>query len=77
MTPEWHHRAACRTTDPEIFFPISSDPASEIAAKRVCRGCPVAALCLEEAVDSGIRHGVWGGLNETERRKLRAGQVVS
>lgn len=71
FTPEWHHRAACRTTDPELFFPISSDPASENAAKRVCRGCPVTALCLDEAIDNGIHHGVWGGLGPDERRNLQ------
>lgn len=76
---EWHHRAACRTADPELFFPISSDPVGEIAAKRVCRGCPVTALCLDEAIGNGIQDGVWGGLGPKERRKLYrpAGRAVA
>ncbi len=80
----WHHDAACRREDPELFFPIGSTGPALLQvreAKRVCAGCPVRSACLEWAVMSGIDHGVWGGLSEDERRALtrrnRRRQVTS
>lgn len=67
---KWDDEASCRGIDPEVFFPDSpSDPA--LAAKAICRGCPVRAQCLELALDARLDHGVWGGLTEVERRSLR------
>lgn len=62
-------QAACRDTDPEAFFPLGSSGGK--TAKRVCRRCPVRALCLTWAMDAGMDHGIWGGLNEDERRELK------
>lgn len=64
----WAAYAACRTADPDLFFPGSDDAADE--AVRICRGCPVIEECREWALDMRVRYGVWGGLTETDRRRL-------
>jgi WhiB family redox-sensing transcriptional regulator len=66
----WRDRAACRGTDPGLFFPERGEPADP--ARQVCARCPVRQPCLACALDNGITHGVWGGLTERERRVLRA-----
>ena len=71
---DWRAQAACRDTDPDLFFPVgSTGPAVEQieAAKAVCRRCPVQATCLEFALSTNQEAGVWGGASEEERRKLR------
>ena len=45
--------------------------AREHRAKQVCQGCPVRLRCLEHAVDTDERYGIWGGLDQDERRSLR------
>ena len=81
--PSWWDLAACQRVDPELFFPVShAGPAQqqEARAKAVCAQCLVRAECLDYAMDTHQIHGVWGGLGENERRKLRAGrpqQVVA
>ncbi|MBW5249936.1 WhiB family transcriptional regulator [Streptomyces poriferorum] len=70
----WRMLAACREEDPDLFFPIgSTGPALVQAedAKAVCRSCPVRQECLRWALDNGQDAGVWGGLDETERRALK------
>ncbi|MGH8901211.1 MAG: WhiB family transcriptional regulator [Egibacteraceae bacterium] len=77
MSILWRNRAACLGEDPEMFFPIgTTGPALEQTktAKAVCRQCPVATKCLEWALATGQTNGVWGGLSEEERRKLRPGR---
>lgn len=67
---DWRHEAACKTTDPETFFPLS--PAGVEAAKDICRGgCPVREQCLAYALSTGQDAGVWGGLTEEQRRELQ------
>lgn len=68
---EWQTKAICAQTDPEIFFPEKGGSTRE--AKIVCRGCEVASDCLQYALDNDERFGVWGGLSERERRKLKEG----
>lgn len=68
----WRDSAACIGTDTETFFATASDRDRE-SAKRVCRGCPVATECLEWAIKHG-EHGVWGGTDEDDRRRMRWGQ---
>jgi WhiB family transcriptional regulator, redox-sensing transcriptional regulator len=71
---DWRQRAACRDTDPELFFPVSdTGPAARQAeqAKAICARCPVRELCLDYALESGLDHGIFGGATETERRELR------
>lgn len=70
---DWRHRAACRDSDPELFFPISElGPGARQAAeaKAVCARCPVRERCLRHALDHGLDHGVFGGTTERERREL-------
>lgn len=65
----WQDRALCAQTDPEAFFPEKGGSTRE--AKRVCHGCEVRAECLEYALEHDERFGIWGGLSERERRRLK------
>lgn len=70
----WTEHAACLTQDPDLFFPVgTTGPAVEQvrAAKAVCARCPVVTPCLEHALTTGQRAGVWGGTTEEERQALR------
>lgn len=66
----WRSSAACRSADPDLFFPISSSGPStaQVAeAKSICAGCGVRRECLAFALRTHQVHGVWGGLSEQER----------
>jgi WhiB family redox-sensing transcriptional regulator len=65
----WQERALCAETDPEAFFPEKGGSTRE--AKKICTGCEVKAECLEYALANDERFGIWGGLSERERRRLR------
>ena len=65
----WQERALCAETDPEAFFPEKGGSTRE--AKRVCLGCDVRAECLEFALENDERFGIWGGLSERERRRVK------
>lgn len=65
----WQDRALCAETDPELFFPEKGGSTRE--AKQVCRSCEVWAQCLEYALATDQRFGLWGGLSERERRQLK------
>lgn len=73
----WQFRAACRGPQAAaVFFPPSTFErkeeklAREVRAKDICRTCPVHAQCLDYAVSIREPHGIWGGLNEAERKQL-------
>ncbi|MEO7194924.1 MAG: WhiB family transcriptional regulator [Pseudonocardiaceae bacterium] len=66
---DWQERALCAQTDPEAFFPEKGGSTRE--AKRICSGCEVRAECLDYALAFDERFGIWGGLSERERRKLK------
>jgi WhiB family redox-sensing transcriptional regulator len=66
---EWQDRALCAETDPEAFFPEKGGSTRE--AKRICQGCEVRSQCLEYALAHDERFGIWGGLSERERRRLK------
>ena len=66
---DWKEQALCAETDPEAFFPEKGGSTRE--AKRVCNGCPVRADCLAFALEHDERFGIWGGLSERERRRLK------
>ncbi len=70
---DWKNDALCGQTDPDMFFPDRGESTRE--AKMVCSRCTVTAECLEYALQHDERHGVWGGMSERDRRKLR-GLVV-
>lgn len=65
----WQDSALCAQTDPEAFFPEKGGSTRE--AKRICVGCDVRAECLEYALANDERFGIWGGLSERERRRLK------
>jgi len=65
----WQDRANCLGVDPDLFFPERG--ASTREAKEVCRGCVVREECLEFALQNGEKFGIWGGLSERERRRIR------
>ena len=68
-TDQWQDRALCAQTDPEAFFPEKGGSTRE--AKRVCRSCDVRTECLEFALENDERFGIWGGLSERERRRVK------
>ena len=68
---QWQERALCAQTDPEAFFPEKGGSTRE--AKRICLGCEVRDACLEYALAHDERFGIWGGLSERERRRLKRG----
>jgi WhiB family redox-sensing transcriptional regulator len=74
---DWRSRAACRTRDPELFFPVGTTERALTQmqkAKAVCATCPVQKPCLDWAMRSepmGQEAGVCAGLSETERRALK------
>jgi WhiB family redox-sensing transcriptional regulator len=65
----WQADAVCAQTDPEAFFPEKGGSTRD--AKKICAGCDVKAQCLEYALANDERFGIWGGLSERERRKLK------
>ncbi|MFC9734299.1 WhiB family transcriptional regulator [Streptomyces roseolus] len=72
---DWRHRAACRDEDPDLFFPEGSTGPALLQieeAKSVCRRrCPVSAECLQWALETDQKAGVWGGTSEAERRAMK------
>lgn len=73
---DWHEDAACRSFPAILFFGhddtegSSERRAREERAKLICRGCAVRGKCLEYALSSEEKYGIWGGLTELERRRL-------
>lgn len=66
----WWDRGACVGVDPALFFPARGESTTE--AKRICRACPVREECLDHALTPPLeRFGIWGGLSERERRRIR------
>jgi len=69
LPPEWVRLALCAQTDPEAFYPEVG--ATVEPARRICAACPVRSECRDHALATGERWGVWGGLSENDRRRLR------
>lgn len=67
--PWWHKAAACRGADTELFFLDRGKPATE--AKALCSSCPVQAVCLDWALEEMVACGIFGGMNDRERRAER------
>lgn len=73
----WRLAAACRSIDPDLFFPVSSKGKSAedvAAAKAVCGRCLVQRECLTFALRTRQAHGIWGGLTEEERERKGKGR---
>jgi WhiB family redox-sensing transcriptional regulator len=71
----WQRYANCLGVDPDLFFPERG--ASTREAKEVCRGCVVRDDCLEYALRNGEKFGIWGGMSERERRRIRRQRSVA
>lgn len=74
LTPDWRNRAACRSEDPDLFFPIGNTGPALLQtedAKSVCRRCDSVDRCLQWALETGQDHGVWGAMSEDDRRSLK------
>ena len=74
----WQVKAACRGPQAAIFFPPThferkdEKEVREARAKAICATCPVKKACLEYAIRIREPHGIWGGLNELERKQVLA-----
>lgn len=66
---DWQERALCARTDPEAFYPEKGGSSRE--AKRVCMSCEVRTECLDYALENDERWGIWGGLSERQRRRVK------
>ena len=71
----WQDQANCLGVDPDLFFPERG--ASTREAKEVCRGCVVRLECLEYALANGEKFGIWGGMSERERRRIRRARALA
>jgi WhiB family redox-sensing transcriptional regulator len=76
---DWSDRAACLSAEPETFFPVGTtgialDDVS--VAKRICAGCAVLEQCRDYALRSRQPFGVWGGLDEEQRRQIWAREAA-
>jgi WhiB family redox-sensing transcriptional regulator len=72
---DWRELALCREVDPELFFTSGRVDASHNReqirqAKSVCHRCPSASRCLVWSIETRQEYGVWGGLDEAERRRV-------
>ena len=70
VTQSWRSAGRCRGSDPAIFYPPPEDEILAEEAKMICTTCPVRQPCLEHALSTREKHGVWGGLTERERRRV-------
>ena len=66
----WMAEGECNGLDPALFYPDQGGDAA--TPKRICSTCPVRVQCLEYALLTNERHGIWGGVSERERRRMRA-----
>jgi WhiB family redox-sensing transcriptional regulator len=71
----WQDGANCKGANADLFFPERG--ASTRAAKAICRECGVRAACLEFAITTGEKFGIWGGMSERERRRVRRERQVA
>jgi WhiB family transcriptional regulator, redox-sensing transcriptional regulator len=70
----WRSSGACRSADPDLFFPISGEGPGErqiARAKLICAGCPVRQECLEFALANAQTYGIWGGTTVEDRQRDR------
>ncbi len=71
----WQDYANCRGADADLFFPERG--ASTRKAKAICAACEVKAECLESAIVNGEKFGIWGGMSERERRRVRKQRQIA
>lgn len=71
----WQDYANCRGADADLFFPERG--ASTRKAKAICAACEVQAECLDFALRVGEKFGIWGGMSERERRRVRRERILA
>lgn len=74
ITSTWRDLAACRDSEPNLFFPVGATGTAidyTDAAKQICAICTVSEECLQYALETNQEAGIWGGHAEDERRRLR------
>jgi WhiB family redox-sensing transcriptional regulator len=71
----WQDYANCRGADADLFFPERG--ASTRRAKAICGACEVRVQCLEYAIVNGEKFGIWGGMSERERRRVRRERITA
>lgn len=71
----WQDYANCRGADADLFFPERG--ASTRRAKAICGACEAREQCLEYAISNGEKFGIWGGMSERERRRVRRDRIVA
>jgi WhiB family transcriptional regulator, redox-sensing transcriptional regulator len=69
LNRDWVELSLCKKMDKNLFFPDSYSGVKK--AKEICTKCPVSEQCLQYAITNDITYGVWGGLGETDRLRLR------
>jgi len=67
----WRQDAACRDLEIDIFFPVDEMDEASLEAKAICEICPVVDTCLQYSLATNQAEGVWGGLDASERRRMR------
>lgn len=67
----WQSQAECRGSDPSVFFPDSQTTDALRPALFICKGCPVRQQCLDWALDTHQEFGIWGGMTEGDRKRVR------
>jgi WhiB family transcriptional regulator, redox-sensing transcriptional regulator len=73
----WRAASACLNADPDMFFPVAAGTAAgkqTARALRICQGCPVRQQCLDFAMQSGEKDGIWGGTTPEQRIRARRGR---
>jgi WhiB family redox-sensing transcriptional regulator len=73
-TTDWRHDSACAGQTPDLHFPVGNTGPALLQieeAKAVCRRCPVMDQCLAWALGQRIEYGIFGGLDEDERRVMK------
>ena len=71
--PKWQRQGACLGAHPDLFFPERGQ--STKPAKEICKSCKVKEECLKFALDGSEQFGVWGGMSERQRKRLRMGRA--
>ncbi|MDH5293119.1 MAG: WhiB family transcriptional regulator [Acidimicrobiia bacterium] len=71
----WQDYANCRGADADLFFPERG--ASTRKAKAICAACEVQSECLDFALRVGEKFGIWGGMSERERRRVRRERILA
>jgi WhiB family redox-sensing transcriptional regulator len=71
----WQDDANCKGANADLFFPERG--ASTRTAKGICRECQVRVECLEFAITTGEKFGIWGGMSERERRRVRKERQIA